>query len=69
MDYGKGLKEAIVIVAIVCFLGGMAIIYITDMALGYYGYNDLESSKQIIPIKKLVINNNKVDTIYIYKKP
>jgi len=69
MDLAKGLNQLIAIVAIVCFLGGVFIIYFTDMALGYYGYNDIQSSKPIIPIKKLVINNNKVDTLYIYKKP
>ena len=69
MDYSKGLGQLIIVLAIVCFLGGVFIVYFSDMALGYYGFNDLESSKPIIPIKKLVVNNNKVDTLYIYKKP
>lgn len=57
MDYGKGLSQAIAIIAIVCFLAGMFIIYCTDKTLDYYGYNDIQSSKPITPIKKLVINN------------
>lgn len=48
---------------------------IAALGLGYMGYDlifgnsDITSDKPIRPELKLIIKDNKVDTLYIYKKP
>lgn len=56
--------------AIFCFVVGTIITFCSIKLFEFINDNKgIESSKPIIPIKKLVINNNKVDTIYVYRKP
>ena len=65
-DIGKGLIAAIVMLAIffgLLIVGGYAIIdkYAVD--------HSIKSHTLIKPEIKLVIEDNKVDTIYVYKQP
>lgn len=45
----------------------VVVILETFLITSWY-YKNIESPKPIIPEKKLIIKNNKVDTVYIYKK-
>jgi len=63
--YGEGLGQALGCALVI-------VIIITASIFGFGGYfifsNDkLESRKPIIPTIKLEVNNNKVDTIYVYQ--
>ena len=70
MGYGDGFREVFIAMMIVCFIAGLLVFGSIHYARKYvFHSDDIESSKPIIPIKKLVIENNKVDTVYIYRKP
>lgn len=66
MSYGSGLQEV--------FQWGCGIIVILFLAVLFFGglsffrSGDIESKTIIIPTIKLTIENNKVDTLYIYKR-
>ena len=57
----------IIITAVVCFILAVA-------GLGYFGYNvffkekEVITDKKLVPEMKLIIKNNKVDTLWIYKQ-
>lgn len=54
------------------WIGGfLGVVIVGGIWLGVtlFTSSDIESDKPIVPEKRLVIKNNKVDTIYVYKKP
>jgi hypothetical protein len=59
------LAQIVVVVAIVAICIGFGIKFGYDSITQKEG---IESSHRIEPIIKLTIKNNKVDTIYVYKK-
>lgn len=64
-NLGALLMQIIVIVAIVALILGFGIKWSYDLITQREG---IQSSHRIEPILKLTVKDNKVDTIYIYKK-
>jgi len=65
MSYVEGFKEvfnSIVIIAGVAVTGFFILLFIA-----VFSQKNIESKKLIKPEIKLEINNNKVDTVYVYK--
>lgn len=62
---GKGLAEFFIFVAIICFIIGGGIAFIIRGKKP----NSITVTHRIEPELKLIIKNNKVDTLYIYRKP
>ena len=66
MDFGEGLVSAIVVICVFClvvFWGGWELIdwlWIDDT---------IKVSKPITPELEIVVKNNVVDTLYVYRKP
>mgnify|MGYP003122407213 FL=1 len=66
MDFGEGLVSAIVVICVFClvvFWGGWELIdwlWIDDA---------IKVSKPITPELEIVVKNNVVDTLYVYRKP
>lgn len=65
MSYGNGLKEVVgylltvtVVLVLVCIFFFLSYLFSAEK---------LESKELIMPTIKLEINNNKVDTIYVYR--
>lgn len=63
-DFGQALKT----IVFFCIVVGMIIVVSVNKGGEYFFHtNDIESTKPITPIKKLIINDNKIDTLYIYR--
>lgn len=58
-----GLQGCVWIVVAIAMIGFFSILYLL------IGRNTIKSDKLIVPQVQLVIDNNQVDTIYIYTKP
>lgn len=63
---GNGLSEmfgcmVIIIVILFCVILGLTFVC--------SGEDEIKTSKPIVPELQLIIVNNKVDTVYIYKEP
>lgn len=54
------------IFATVCVIATIAIVYII---LTWNKGKEIVSEHRLKPEKRLIIKNNKVDTLYVYKKP
>lgn len=66
----EGLAQAFRFGAIFCLIVGIIVTLGINKGIRILSHSDdIESHKPIIPIKKLVVKNNKVDTLYIYQKP
>lgn len=65
MSYGGGLSEAfgcLITLAVISVIGCI-FFFLTIL----FSSNEIESKELITPEIRLEINNNKVDTIYVYK--
>lgn len=61
----KGLGTAFLVLAVIAFiLGG-----IPGYLIGKHGKNTITAHKRIEPEIRLTIVDNKVDTLFIYKRP
>ena len=66
MDFGEGLVSAIVVICVLClvvFWGGWELIdwlWIDDA---------IKVSKPITPELEIIVKDNVVDTLYVYRKP
>ena len=65
MELGKGLAQAFVFVAVIVALLTGSVGYAVHWLISIKG---LESKKLITPEIKLTIKDNRVDTVYVYKK-
>ncbi len=65
MSYGQGLSEAIGCVLIIAVLG--TIIIVGSASYFLFSRDEIVSKKPLVPEIRLVIKNNKVDTLYVYK--
>lgn len=65
MSYGEGLQEAfgcLIAVAVISVVG-----FLFLLVFNLFSAEEIESKEIIVPKIKLEINDNKVDTIYVYK--
>jgi hypothetical protein len=62
----QGVFKVLGIVLITCFLGTIGFIILLFLHL-FSAEKAIETKEQIRPEIRLEINNNKVDTVYVYK--
>ena len=62
----EGVFRVLGVVLVTCILGTIGFIVLLFFNL-FSAEKELETKKLITPEIKLEINNNKVDTIYVYK--
>ena len=65
-DLGTAITQFI----IAAFIAGVLVVALIWGGFKLFGSNEIKSHKKLSPIRyELTVKNNKVDTIWVYKKP